>query len=245
MKPVARALSSVALGLLVWAALPQPAAATDAGTPLEDPGPGLIDRHDPWEPMNRGIYRFNSNFDRRVWVPVLRGYRFVFPPIVRRGFSNFFANLDQITIFGNSVLQLSPRKTAGTLGRFVVNTTVGIGGLLDPASRFGLFSYNEDFGQTLGHYGMGPGPYLMLPILGPSSLRDTAGTIVDTAAVAALQHFAFGNPISDRPYLYSIYVLQAIQLRDDTPFHFGELGPFEYELVRLFYLEHRRLLVEQ
>ncbi len=231
--------------LAVWLLLPAAAAAQPAAPPLEDPGPGLIDRHDPWEGMNRGIHRFNQGFDRQVWKPVLRGYRFVFPSFVRQRFSNFFGNLGQVTIFTNSVFQLSPRKSAGTLGRFVVNSTVGIAGFFDPATRFGLTSYNEDFGQTLGHYGVGPGPFLMLPILGPSSTRDAFGIVVDRATVAAISHFAFGNPISDRPYLYSVFVLQAVQLRDDTPFHFGELGPFEYDLLRFFYLEHRELLVSQ
>jgi phospholipid-binding lipoprotein MlaA len=211
---------------------------------LEDPGPGLVDRFDPWEGMNRGIYRFNANFDRYLFLPALRGYRFVVPSIVRRGFSNFFSNLGEITTFGNSVLQLSPRKSAGTLGRFVVNTTVGIGGVFDPAWRFGLFRYDEDFGQTLGHYGLGPGPYLVLPILGPSSLRDTFGIMVDTAAIAMLQSVVLGNSMKNNPALYSIYGVQAMQLRDDTPFHYGELGPFEYDLVRLFFLEHRQLLVD-
>ncbi len=211
---------------------------------LEDPGPGLVDRFDPWEGKNRGVYRFNANFDRFVFLPALRGYRFVLPMFVRQRFSNFFRNLREFTTFTNSVLQLSPGKSAGTLGRFVVNTTVGIAGFFDPATRFGLFRYNEDFGQTLGHYGLGPGPYLVLPIFGPSSLRDTTGIIVDWAARSALQSVILGNTFENRPYLYSIHGVQALQLRDDTPFHYGELGPFEYDLVRLFYLEHRQLLVD-
>ncbi len=142
-------------------------------------------------------------------------------------------------------MQLDAKKSAGTLGRFLMNSTVGIAGFFDPATKYGLVSYDEDFGQTLGHYGVGPGPYLMLPILGPSSLRDTVGIAVDSATVALIYHFAFGSPFSDHPYLYSIYVLQALQLRDDTPFQFGQLGPFEYDLLRLLYLEHRQLLVSQ
>ncbi len=120
-----------------------------------------LDRWDPLGGFNRRIYRFNAKFDQWIVMPLVRGYRFIFPQFARTGFQNFFSNIDEVTVFSNSILQLAPKKAVGTLARTVINTTFGIAGLLDPATRVGLTAYNEDFGQTLGHYGVPAGPYLV------------------------------------------------------------------------------------
>ena len=134
---------------------------------------------DPLEPMNRGIYKFNDVADKAVFKPVASGYKAITPTPIRAGINNFFNNLGNVVTIVNQLLQFKFNKAAETTGRFVVNTTVGILGFIDVASRTGFNSYKEDFGQTLGYWGVGSGPYLMLPILGPSNLRDTAGLITD------------------------------------------------------------------
>lgn len=240
---------AVVLTLLVTSA-PTPAPANE--TPLPEPveesvspfaietiGPAPIDRKDPMESLNRRIYRFNASFDKWVFLPVLRTYRMFVPAPLRRGFSNFLSNLDQVTSLANSILQLDARKSASTLGRLVVNSTLGCGGLADPASYLGLIDYDEDFGQTLGRWGVGPGAYLVLPIAGPSSVRDGIGFGIDVALRSYLQSQIVETSLLDPPYM-AWAAGQALQARDDQPFRYGEAGPFEYDLVRYFYLEHRR-----
>jgi len=134
---------------------------------------------DPLEPMNRGIYKFNDVADKALFKPVASGYKAITPTPIRAGINNFFNNLSNLVTIVNQLLQFKFNKAAETTGRFVVNTTVGILGFIDVASRTGFNTYREDFGQTLGYWGMGNGPYLMLPLLGPSNLRDTAGLITD------------------------------------------------------------------
>jgi phospholipid-binding lipoprotein MlaA len=134
---------------------------------------------DPLEPMNRGIYKFNDVADKAVLKPVASGYKAITPTPVRAGINNFFNNLSNLVTIVNQLLQFKFGNAAETTGRVVVNTTVGILGFIDVASRTGFNAYREDFGQTLGYWGMGSGPYLMLPLLGPSNLRDTAGLLTD------------------------------------------------------------------
>lgn len=134
---------------------------------------------DPLEPMNRGIYKFNDVADKALFKPVASGYKAITPTPIRAGINNFFNNLSNVVTIVNQLLQFKFNKAAETTGRFVVNTTVGILGFIHVASRTGFNTYREDFGQTLGYWGMGNGPYLMLPLLGPSNLRDTAGLITD------------------------------------------------------------------
>lgn len=242
----ARALAlatALALGstraFAVETAEPQPVEESVSPFSIETIGPAPIDRKDPIESINRRIYRFNATFDKWVFLPALRTYRMAVPAPLRRGFSNFLSNLDQVTSLANSILQLDARKTAGTLGRLIVNSTLGCAGLADPASHIGLIDYDEDFGQTLGRWGVGPGAYLVLPIAGPSSLRDGIGFGLDLALRTYLQGQIVDASLLDPPYL-AWATGQALQARDDEPFRYGEAGPFEYDLVRYFYLEHRR-----
>lgn len=134
---------------------------------------------DPLEPLNRQVYAFNDAFDRAIARPVARGYRRVTPGPVQQGIGNFFRNLDDVAVLANSVLQLKGYKSAATTFRLVFNSTVGLFGLIDVASGLGVPKQYEDFGQTLGYWGLGPGPYLVLPVLGPSNLRDGSGRVVD------------------------------------------------------------------
>ena len=126
---------------------------------------------DPWERFNRRMYTFNYTLDQYLFLPVVDAYEFVTPKFVQTGVSNFFKNIGEICTLYNSVLQLRGKKAATTTGRFLINSTIGLAGLFDPATSMGLKRQNEDFGQTLGHWGVDTGPYLVLPALGPATLR--------------------------------------------------------------------------
>lgn len=135
---------------------------------------------DPGERVNRGTFGFNEGVDRWVLEPVSKGWDVVMPERVQWGFTNFFANLRMPVVFLNDLLQAKPLAAGQDLARFLVNTTIGIVGLIDVAGRMDIPANNEDFGQTLGAWGVGPGAYVVLPLLGPSTMRDTVGLVVDT-----------------------------------------------------------------
>ena len=142
-------------------------------------GPNANPR-DPLEPFNRSVYQFNEAVDAAVLKPVATAYRDVTPNPIRQGIGNFFANLQDAWSAVNSALQLNGPATSDNLGRFMVNSFVGVGGLFDVASDLGIQRQPKDFGLTLGHWGVGAGPYLMLPLLGPSTVRDTAALPVNS-----------------------------------------------------------------
>ena len=127
---------------------------------------------DPFENLNRKTFKFNENLDEKFARPVAEAYS-KFPPKIKIGISNFFNNLEEVDTFVNQLLQGKPKQSINDLTRFVINTTVGLGGFIDVASKMGLERHEEDFGQTLAVWGVGQGPYVMLPVLGPSTLRDT------------------------------------------------------------------------
>lgn len=135
--------------------------------------------HDPWEKMNRGTFAFNDAVDRAVLKPAAEGYVRVVPGPAREGVSNFFGNLEDIGTSLNNFLQGKAAEGASDAGRFLVNSTLGVFGLWDVATPMGLEKHTEDFGQTLGWWGFMPGPYLVLPLLGPSTLRDAPARAVD------------------------------------------------------------------
>ena len=128
--------------------------------------------NDPFEEINRKTYEFNESLDKNILKPVAEVYS-NFPPKVKKGVTNFFNNLEEVDTFINQLLQGKPKESINDLSRFVINTTIGIGGIFDVASKMGLERHEEDFGQTLAVWGVGEGPYIMLPFLGPSTLRDT------------------------------------------------------------------------
>jgi phospholipid-binding lipoprotein MlaA len=193
---------------------------------------------DPWESWNRGIYRINDKVDRAVVKPVARTYVRAVPAPARTGVSNFFANLRTTTVMVNDALQGKLGAAANDLARFVVNTTVGIGGLLDPASQMGLDKNDEDFGQTLGHWGVPPGPFVELPILGPSDARDGSGRAVDI--FTGPTHYIDNNWVS-----YGLYGVSALDQRanllslDETLQKVFD----PYAFIRDAYLQRRAYLV--
>jgi phospholipid-binding lipoprotein MlaA len=143
--------------------------------------PANAQERDPWAGLNRPIFRFNDGLDRYILEPVAKGYDFVTPDIVQRGITNFLSNLWFPVVFTNCLLQAKPDQAAQSFGRFFMNTTIGFGGIIDVATYKDVPSPNEDFGQTLGYWGVGTGPYLVLPLMGPSNVRDTGGRFVDSA----------------------------------------------------------------
>ncbi len=161
------------------------------------------DPRDPWEPYNRSMTRFNDAVDNAVLKPVATAYKEALPRPVRTGVSNFFGNLSDVWSFVNNVLQAKPEGAMHSFWRVVINTTMGLGGVLDPASEMRLQRHREDFGQTLGRWGMPSGPYLVLPLLGPSTLRDTAGLPVDFYG----QPLGHANDVSLRNSLAGVQVI--------------------------------------
>jgi len=145
------------------------------------PSQESLAQNDPWESTNRDIFDFNVSLDRAILRPVARGYRDVVPEIARDGVHNFLTNLNSPVILANDVLQGETDKAGNTLGRILLNTTVGIGGLIDVASKVGIPYHENDFGITLGKGGASEGSYLMLPFAGPKPPRDLLGTAVDVA----------------------------------------------------------------
>ena len=198
---------------------------------------------DPWEGFNRTIYRFNYRFDKYVLLPVVAAYQTVTPDPIEQAVHNFFNNLKDITTLINSVLQLSPRKTAETSSRLVWNTTVGLLGFIDVASAMEIPRHEEDFGQTLGYWGVATGPYLVLPVLGPSSLRDGVGTGVDWYVSGEIWDRATDLETWQD---WTITLLRVIDTRANVDFRYYETGtPFEYEYVRWLFTTKRRMDIEK
>ncbi len=144
-------------------------------------GCATFENRDPLETVNRGVYKFNDVADNAVFKPVATAYKTVTPSPIRKGINNFFNNLKSLTTVLNDILQLKFSHAFTDAGRFVINSTFGLAGFIDVASMDGIPARQEDFGQTLGHWGVGNGPYLVLPFLGPSTLRDTTGLVVDSS----------------------------------------------------------------
>lgn len=139
------------------------------------------DQNDPYEAQNRKIFAFNETFDRNVMLPIATFYVKAVPEPARDGLHNFLVNLDVPVTFANDVMQRDPDRAANSIGRFVINSTFGIGGLIDVAAKLGVPEHDSDFGETLAAYGVGEGPYLVLPMLGPSNPRDAIGYGADIA----------------------------------------------------------------
>ena len=197
---------------------------------------------DPLEGMNRSIYVFNTKLDRNVLVPVIDVYRGYVPNFLRQGIHNFYSNLASINHTFNSALQLKGEKTVNNGLRFISNSTLGLLGILDVATGMGLPEQKEDLGQTLGYWGVGNGPYIVLPFFGPSNLRDTTGLVGD---------FALSDWYTDElglngnnGGLTAYYLFSTIDTRNNVNFRYLENGsPFEYELMRLFYTKGREVLI--
>lgn len=192
---------------------------------------------DPWEATNRKVHAFNNSLDKAVLKPIARGYRFIMPSLIREGVGNFFRNISEIPGVLNKVMQGRPKKTASGLLRLLVNSTIGVFGIFDLASRMGLKYEYEDFGQTLAVWGMPSGPYTVLPVFGPSTVRTAIGRLVNF----------FMNPLSIFPIDDTqVLLLRGVQLVDQRAsllsLEFVVTGD-EYEFYRNAYLQRRDYLI--
>jgi phospholipid-binding lipoprotein MlaA len=190
---------------------------------------------DPLESFNRGADQFNQEFDKVVAKPVAKGYRYVTPAVVDLGVTNFFRNLADIPSAANNLLQLKPGRALSDIGRVCINSTLGIFGLFDVASDMGIPSYKEDLGQTLGYWGVGDTPYLVLPFLGPTTLRDLIGLVGDN----------YINPVSypSQTAFYTLTTLKYVDIRADlleAGDVLDEAAVDRYAFLRELYLQKRR-----
>jgi phospholipid-binding lipoprotein MlaA len=194
--------------------------------------------YDPWERLNRFTYRFNARFDENVFLPVADDYRHL-PGLIRAGVHNFLSNLSEVPTVVNDALQLQVKSGATSVGRFVINSTIGIGGLFDFATRFRLAKSPATFGSTLSRWGVHPGPFLVLPILGPSTLREGLGLLGDYG-------ISYGVNVADLyrgNQAYAVTLVDGIDTRANVNFRYYATGsPFEYETIRFLYM--RKTLIQ-
>ena len=191
---------------------------------------------DPWEPMNRSVASFNDKVDDNVLKPLATGYRNVVPDLIQTGVRNVFNNFADMWSTVNNLLQLKPINTAESLGRVIVNTVFGIYGIFDVATYIKLERHPEDFGQTLGYWGMPNGPYLVLPLFGPSTLRDGASLPIDFA-VSPTQF------VNDIPTRNQVFTLRLVSKRAELlkPGNLLEEASIDkYSFTRDAYLQYRR-----
>jgi phospholipid-binding lipoprotein MlaA len=193
------------------------------------------DKRDPWESFNRSVYAFNDDFDRSIARPVSETYKDYTPDMVQTGVSNFFSNLDDVLVFVNDLLQFKFKQAAQDLTRFAFNTTAGLFGLIDVSSHMDLPKHHEDFGQTLATWGVGSGAYVMLPFLGPSTVRDTGGLVADWQIDPVYT-------ISDNAARWSAIILRAVDTRAsllEATKIMEKSGIDPYVFLRNAYLQHR------
>jgi phospholipid-binding lipoprotein MlaA len=197
---------------------------------------------DPLEKFNRGVYAFNESVDKLLLKPVAETYKTIVPEPVDQGVSNFFSNIDDIVVVANDLFQFKFKQAASDSGRFLLNSTVGLLGIFDVASELGLFKHEEDFGQTLGYWGVESGPYLVLPFLGPSSTRDAVGlgtdSLFDPLFYAGSQTF---DPTYAAPYVVKGVDTRADLLGVERILQVAALDQYSY--IRDAYLARREYLV--
>lgn len=190
---------------------------------------------DPWEGFNRGSFAVNEAIDKAVLTPAAKGYQAVTPKFVRSGVSNAFSNVGDVGTGVNNLLQGKPGSALSDLGRVLVNSTLGILGLFDVASPMGLDKNNEDFGQTLGKWGVGSGPYVVLPLLGPSTLRDSVGRVPD-------RYTSYGRYLEHVPTRNTVQGVDIIRIREEllaTGKTLDEASLDKYQFLRDAFLQRR------
>lgn len=195
---------------------------------------------DPFESFNRSMYEFNETLDIYVLKPVAKGYQAVTPDAVDKSITNFFSNLDDVLVIFNDIFQLKFEQLASDTARFVFNTTFGLLGFIDVATDFGLPKHKEDFGQTMGYWGVESGPYLVLPFFGPSSVRDGAGFVVDSTELDVV----FDD--MSEAHTYGMYSLKYIDKRADLMRFTNiveETAPDPYAFIRDAWKQRRQNLV--
>ncbi len=194
--------------------------------------------HDPFENVNRKIYSVNTTIDNAVLKPVAKGYRYVLPDFVEVGINNFFSNLDDVNVIVNDLLQGKFRQAGSDTGRFLYNSTAGLLGFIDFSTRAGMVKHDESFGQTLGVWGIGEGPFLMLPLLGPANARSTTGLVAETLTTDVPQYV-----IDDKNTRYALTALEIIALRarllSASKFLDNALDP--YLMLRDFWVQQHRM----
>ncbi|MEQ8603558.1 MAG: VacJ family lipoprotein [Marivibrio sp.] len=222
--------------------------AAACATPPDDPDERAAyeEVNDPLEPMNRTIFEFNMFVDEFLLRPVAKAYEFIFPDLVRNSVRNFLRNLKTPVILANDLMQGEVERAGDTAGRFIFNTLIGAG-LFDPASEAGVAYHEEDFGQTLAVWGVDGGPYLMLPFLGPSNLRDTGGFVADRF----LQPTTYWAENSSRDWAeYSGLILGVTEAVDMRSRNYRQLEDLQetsldfYATVRSLYRQQREALIE-
>ncbi len=199
--------------------------------------PGATDQRDPYENWNRRVYRFNETIDDWFLRPVASTYRSLMPGVADRAVTNFFNNLTELRNFANSLLQLKPESAVVATGRFTYNTVFGLGGLFDVATAFDLPERPEDFGQTLGYWGVSSGPYLMLPFMGPSNPRHLSGFVTDNILLPSAWDLA------EEPEVYAARALQLVDKRADLIPAENFISGDAYIFVRNAFLQRREYLI--
>jgi phospholipid-binding lipoprotein MlaA len=204
----------------------------------------MMDVYDPLEPLNRRIYYFNYEFDKWVGLPVSNSYKFFFPETARTGVKNFFANLYEPISAINGIFILDYKIFSVSIGRFLVNSTIGIAGLFDVATKIHLEEKKRTLDDTFAVYGIGTGPYLILPFLGPSNLRNVTAELITFVLREPLDPInVFTGELWEDIALLSIH---AVDTRSRIPFEAYSMGtPFEYEYVRMLYLKAVKLKVKK
>ena len=243
--PAAENAAAVESAAAFAAAVTASAAASETGRAAQDAQQALppvtpadapsLYTYDPWERINRFTYRFNARFDEAVFLPVSNTYRRV-PSPIRSGVHNFFGNLSEVDSVINYALQWRLKLGARSLGRFVLNSTLGIGGLLDVAAKLNLQGARTGLSATLAEWGMHPGPYLVIPLLGPSTLRDGLGFLGDygTSYGVNIAGLYRGN------VSWGLGTVNAVDQRSNVNFRYYSTGsPFEYENIRFLYMRKR------
>ncbi len=210
----------------------------DLGPPLSIADVPSMKTYDPWERLNRFTYRFNARFDEAIFLPVADSYRRL-PGVVRAGVHNFFSNLSEVVSTLNYAAQLRPAPGVRSIGRFLMNSTLGLGGLFDVATAAHIPAAPTGFGQTLSRWGMHPGPYFVMPLLGPSTLRDGSGWVIDFGTNYWINLLDLYRGTAG----WALTPLDAVDIRANTSFRYYSTGsPFEYDTVRFLFV--RRTLLE-
>ena len=198
--------------------------------------PALPQTDDPWRETNKRLFMLNDYFDQLIVKPVAAGYTLFIPRVARQGIGNFFSNIDDINVLVNDLLQFKLDAALNDSGRLLVNSTLGLAGVLDIASGFGFYKNEEDFGQTLGHWGLGSGPYVMLPLFGASNVRDSFGLVLDTLF----------NPIQyhdEESLRFTLFLVKETESRSGLLSLDDLITGDRYLFVREAYVQRREYLV--
>jgi phospholipid-binding lipoprotein MlaA len=199
------------------------------------------DERDPWQGFNRSVYSFNDSLDKAVLKPVAKGYEAITPKFARTGVRNFFNNVDDVSVAANNLLQGKVGNAVSDVGRFLVNTTLGILGFFDVATPMGLRKHDEDFGQTLAAWGVGQGPYVVLPILGPSTVRHAPSYVVDRVLLNPITYIELKT--GERVALIALRVVsvraELLSLEEQVE----DISTDQYAFIRDVFLDRREFLI--